>query len=104
MCSVIQEIRRTSQNNSYPKSVPSGILECMGWEEFEQMERQQLRERREGKLCRALGVTLPDETTEQLDRIGEHDRRRTEQGLVPLIDRDGTIFYKHIDDLFADST
>ena len=71
----------------------------MGWEEFKQMERQQLRERREGKLRRALGVTLPGETTEQLDRIGEQDRRRGEQGLVPLIDRDGTISYKHIDEL-----
>jgi len=71
----------------------------MGWEEFKQMERQQLRERREGKLRRALGVTLPGESTEQLDLIGEQDRRRAEQGLVAVMDQGGRIFHKHIDDL-----
>jgi hypothetical protein len=71
----------------------------MGWEEFEHMERQQLRERREGKLRRALGVPLPGESVEQLDRIGEQDRRRAERGLVPLLDAGGRIVYKHLDDL-----
>ena len=71
----------------------------MGWEEFEQLERQQLRERREGKLRRALGVPLPGESVEQLDRIGERDRRRAEEGLVAIMNRGGTISHKHIDDL-----
>jgi hypothetical protein len=40
---------------------------CMSWEGFMQTERGQLRERREGKLRRALGVPLLGKTTEQLD-------------------------------------
>ena len=64
-----------------------------------EMERKRLRERREGKLRRALGRPLPGESVEQLNRIGEHDRRRAEQGLVPLMGRGGKIYYKHIDDL-----
>jgi len=71
----------------------------MGWEEFEQMERQGLRERCEEQLRRALGMPLPGETEEQLDRIGAHDRRRAEQGLVAVMDAGGTISYKHVDDL-----
>ena len=71
----------------------------MGWEEFEQMERQQLRERREGKLRRALGGPLPRESVEQLDLIGEQGRRRAEQGLVAVIDRGGKISHKHVNDL-----
>jgi hypothetical protein len=71
----------------------------MGWEEFMQMERHQLRERREGKLRRALGVTLPDVSVEVLDRLGEKDQLMAEQGLVPVMGKDGQIFYKHIDDL-----
>jgi hypothetical protein len=51
----------------------------MGWEGFLQMERRQLRERREGKLRRALGRPLPDESSEQLDRIGALDQRRAEE-------------------------
>ena len=57
----------------------------MGWEGFMQMERTQLRERCEGKLRAALGVPLPGETVEELDRIGAQDRRRAEQGLVAVV-------------------
>jgi hypothetical protein len=71
----------------------------MGWEEFEHMERRQLRERREGKLRRALGRPLPGESVEQLDHIGSQDRRRAEQGLVAVMDQGGMVSYKHIDDL-----
>ena len=71
----------------------------MGWEEFEQLERQELRERREGKLRRALDGPLPGESVEQLDRIGERDRRGAEQGLVAVVDGGGTFSHKHIDDL-----
>ena len=63
-----------------------------------EMERKRLRERREGKLRRALGRPLPGEYVEQLNRTGEHDRRRAEQGLV-AIKEGGKISYKHIDDL-----
>ena len=62
------------------------------------MERKRLRERREGKLRRALGGPLPGESVEQLNRIGEHDRSMAEQGLV-AIKEGGRISYKHIDDL-----
>jgi hypothetical protein len=70
----------------------------MSWEGFMEVERKRLRERREGKLRRALRVALPGESVEQLDRIGEHDRLMAEQGLV-LIKEGSRIYYKHIDDL-----
>ena len=71
----------------------------MGWDGFMEMERRKLRERREGKLRRALGRPLPGESSEQLDRIGGLDRSRAEQGLVSIMGAGGTISYKHIDDL-----
>ncbi len=49
-------------------------------EDFMRMERRQLRERRKGKLRRALG--MPDESVVEQDRLGEEDRMRAEQGLV----------------------
>lgn len=64
-----------------------------------QMERRQLWERRQGKLRRALGVALPGESVESLDRLGEEDRLRADQGLVSVMRQGGKIFYKHIDDL-----
>jgi hypothetical protein len=51
-------------------------------EDFMQMERRHLRERREGTFRRALG--MPDESVEELDRLGEEDRMRAEQGLVDI--------------------
>jgi hypothetical protein len=74
-------------------------MERMGWEGFMQIERRQLRERREGNLRRALGDPLPGETVEHLDRIGEADVLRAEQGLVAVMVEDGTISYKPIADL-----
>ena len=49
-------------------------------DDFMQLERRQLRERREGMFRRALG--MPDESVGELDRLGEEDRMRAEQGLV----------------------
>jgi hypothetical protein len=74
-------------------------MKRMSYEGFMQMERRQLRERREGKFRRALGVPLPGETKEQLNRLGEQYRLRAEQGLVPVMDRGGTVSYKQVDDL-----
>jgi hypothetical protein len=71
----------------------------MGWEGFMQTERSQIRQRREGKLRRALGVALPGETVDQLDLLGEWDRVRAEQGLVPIMGEGGTISYKPLADL-----
>jgi hypothetical protein len=62
-------------------------------------EREQLWQRREGKLRKALGVPLAGESAEQLDRIGERDRLRAAQGLVPIVGKGGRITYKHVDDL-----
>jgi len=64
-----------------------------------EMERTKLRERREGKLRRALGRPLAGESPEQLDRIGGDDQRRAQQGLVSIKGEAGRISYKHIDDL-----
>jgi hypothetical protein len=75
------------------------ILACMGWEGFMEMERTKLWERSEGKLRRALGMPLPDESSEQLDHIGGLDRRRAEQRIVSIKGEGGRISYKHIDDL-----
>lgn len=71
----------------------------MSWEGFIAMEREQLKERREGKLRKALGLPLPGESSELLERIAKKDRLRAEQGLVSLKVSDGSISYKHIDDL-----
>jgi hypothetical protein len=68
----------------------------MTWEAFMQMERRQLRERCKGNLRRALGEALPGESVEELDRLGEQDRLRPEQGLVPVMGKGGRIFYKHL--------
>ncbi len=64
-----------------------------------QMERRRLGRRREGSLRKALGAALPDESVEELERIGEEDQLRAEQGLAPVMGQGGRIFYKHIDDL-----
>ena len=74
----------------------------MGWQEFMRMERRRLNERREGKLRRALGDPLPDETVEQLERIGEGDRVRAGQGFVAVVREDGRASYRYIDALVHD--
>ena len=62
-------------------------------------EREQIRQRREGKLRRALGRPLPDESIELLDGVGERDRVRAAQGLVPIMGEGSRISHKHVDDL-----
>jgi len=74
-------------------------MECMSWEGFVRMERRQLRERCEGKLRRALGVPLLGESVEELNRLGELDQERAEQGLVYVKGKGSRISYMHIDDL-----
>ena len=64
-----------------------------------EMERRQLRERRQGKLRAALGVPLSGEFVEELDRTGELDRLRAEQGLVSIKGAGGRISHKRIDEL-----
>jgi len=44
-------------------------------------------------------VTLPGESVEELDWLGEQHRIRAEQGLVAVMRKGGNIFYKHLDDI-----
>ena len=64
-----------------------------------QLERRQLRQRREGQLRRVLGDPLSGETDEQLDRIGEASVLRAEQGLVAVMGEEGSISYKRLTNL-----
>ena len=74
----------------------------MGWPQFMRLEHSRLEERREGKLRRALGEPLADETKAQLERIGEADRLRACQGLVAVVREDGRASYRYIDALERD--
>lgn len=69
-----------------------------GWERFLWLEREQIAERATGKLARAIGLTLPGEDWEELNRIAREDESRARQGLVELR-RDEKVWYKHIDEL-----
>jgi hypothetical protein len=71
----------------------------MGWEGFMRTEREQIRQRREGKLRRTLGRPLPGESFELLDGVGKRDRVRAAQGLVSIKGGGSRISYKHLDDL-----
>jgi len=68
------------------------------WEQYMEVERRELEQRRNGHLGRALGRALPGESQEELERIAEEDRRKAEQGLVELRSGD-EVWYKHIDEL-----
>ena len=68
------------------------------WEQYMEVERQELEQRKSGQLARALGHALPGESQEELDRIAEKDRQRAEAGLVELRSGD-EVWYKHIDEL-----
>jgi hypothetical protein len=72
--------------------------EKVGWEEFLEMERRALEDRRGGQLGRALGQALPGESQEELDQLAFEDQRRAEEGLVEVL-QEGQPFYKHIDEL-----
>lgn len=69
-----------------------------GWESFLRAEREQLAERDRGKLARAIGLVLPDEDWEKLNRLAREDESQARQGLVEL--RQGErVWHKHIDEL-----
>jgi hypothetical protein len=71
------------------------------WEQYMEVERRELEQRRTGQLGRALGRALPGESQEELQRIAEVDRRKAEEGLVELRSGD-EVWYKHIDELTRD--
>ena len=68
------------------------------WEQYMEVERRELEQRRSGQLCRALGRALPGESQDELQRIAEEDQRKAEEGLVELRSGD-KVWYKHIDEL-----
>ena len=69
-----------------------------GWESFLRAEHEHLAQRAEGKIARAIGLALPDEDWEGLNRIAREDEDRARQGIVEL--RQGEkVWHKHIDEL-----
>jgi hypothetical protein len=44
------------------------------WEQYIEVERRELEQRRNGQLGRAIGRALPGESHEELERIAEEDR------------------------------
>jgi hypothetical protein len=68
------------------------------WEEFFEVERRALQERKGGQLARTLGKALPGESQEELDQLTREDQRRAEEGLVDVL-REGKKLFQHIDDL-----
>ena len=71
------------------------------WEQYMEVERRELEQRRTGQLGRALGLALPGELHEELLRIAEEDQCKAERGLVELRSGD-EVWYKHIDKLTRD--
>jgi hypothetical protein len=71
------------------------------WEQYMEVERRELEQRRNGQLGRAIGRALPGESHEELERMAEEDRRKAEEGLVEL--RSGAeVWYKHKDEITRD--
>jgi hypothetical protein len=68
------------------------------WEQYMEVERKELEQRRTGQLGRALGRALPGESQEELDKMAEEDQRKAEEGLVELRSGDD-VWYKHIDEI-----
>jgi hypothetical protein len=71
------------------------------WAQYMEVERRELEQRRNGQLGRALGLALPGESQEELQRIAEDDQRKAERGLVELRSGD-EVWYKHIDEITRD--
>ena len=69
------------------------------WERYMLAEQRALLARAEGILARALVEALPEEPREELDRWAEEDRRLAKEGLVELMDEEGEIYHKHVDEL-----
>jgi hypothetical protein len=71
------------------------------WEQYMEVERRELEQRRNGQLGRALGLALPGESQVELQRIAEEDQYKAERGLVELRSGD-KVWYKHIDEITRD--
>jgi hypothetical protein len=68
------------------------------FERFMEMERARLQEHAQGKMARALGLALPGESQEELDRKAAEDERLAQDGMVKLKVGE-EIHYKHIEEL-----
>ena len=68
------------------------------WEQYMEVERRELEQRRNGQLGRAIGRVLPGESREELEWIAEEDQRKAEEGLVDLRSGD-KVWYQRIDKL-----
>jgi hypothetical protein len=68
------------------------------FERFMEMERARLQEHAQGKMARALGLALPGESQEELDRKAAEDKRLAQDGMVKL-KVGAEIRYKHIEEL-----
>jgi hypothetical protein len=69
------------------------------WARYIIAEQRALVARAEGILASALAKALPEESREELDKIAQEDQRLAKEGLVELLDEEGAIYYKHIDEL-----
>ena len=71
-------------------------------ERYMAAERRDLEHRRDGLLARLLGVPLPGESRDKLERLAREDERTAEEGLVALRGPGGEVWYKHIDNLASE--
>ena len=63
-----------------------------------EMERARLQEHAQGKMARALGLALPCESQEELDRMAAEDQRLAQDGMIKLKVGE-EIHYKHVEEL-----
>ena len=84
----------------------SGIRGSMdfdeGWARFMIAEERSLMNRAGGILAHALARALPGESQDELDGWAEEDRNLARDGLVELMDEQGDIYYRHIEELRAE--
>ena len=69
------------------------------WAKHMRLERELLAQRRDGKLAKAIGKSLPGESPQNLEHMAREDQRRAEKGLVTLLWGGGRLSYEHIDKL-----
>jgi hypothetical protein len=72
------------------------------WARFISAEERSLMSRAQGILAHALAKALPEESQEELDRWAKEDQRLAREGLVELMDEQGEIYHRHIDELRAE--
>ena len=73
-------------------------MEC-SWGRFLNTERRTLEARRKGQLAKALLWALPLESQQEIERMILEDQHRAEEGFVELRSEEGTLSYKHLEQL-----